>query len=130
MSATRTITRSAHESDSPTVEGRREAVLIVTTDLGRRDELISVVEGAGWLPLHAATSDEALQVLYEAPPDLLLLDVADASGAELEILEDYGADPDGVRVPVVCLLARRNRRLTIDAFARRADDVVHYLLHH
>ena len=124
MSATPLIAVSARESDCPAGDGRRETVLIVAADLGRRGELAATVEGAGWLPLHATTSEGALEVLHEAPPDLVLLDVADTSGAELEILERYRTDTDGARVPVVCLLARRNRRLTIEAFARHADDVI------
>ena len=124
MSASRLITASAQKRESLTVEGRQEAVLIVAIDPGRRDELTRMVEGAGWVPLHATTAGEALQVLNEAPPDLLLLDIAESIGAELEVLDCYRADPDGDRVPVACLLARPDRRLTIDAFLRRADDVV------
>lgn len=124
MSSTSKITTSDHNGDSPSVYGRRETVLIVGIDSGRRDELTRLVEGAGWLPLRAATSAEALEVLNEAPPDLLLLDVADGTGAELEVLDSYRADPDGDQVPVVCLLAGHNRKLIIDAFLRRADDVV------
>ena len=124
MPAALLIADSAQENDCPAVYGRRQTVLIVAIDPGRRDELARMVEGAGWFPLHATTAGEALEVLYDAPPDLLLLDVAENIGAELEVLDCYRTDPDGDRVPVVCLLARPNRKLTVDAFLRRADDVV------
>jgi len=124
MSTTRLTSAPARESDSPAVEGRRETVLIAAADPRRRDELIALVERAGWIPLYAATPDDAYQVLYDAPPGLLLLDIGENSGAELEILDYFRADPDGDRVPVVCFLASPNRKLIIDAFLRRADDVV------
>jgi len=104
-------------------------VLVVAVDPGRRKHLIGLVEAAGWLPLLAATSDEALEVLHEAPPDLVLLDVADTPAAELEVLDRFRADADGVRVPIVCLLTQPNRKLTVDAFARQADDVISTLEH-
>ena len=129
MVTTRFITHSAQEMDSAAVNGRRETVLIVALDPSRRDELTALVQGAGWVPLFAGTPDEARQVLLEAPPDLLLLDCPGTSGAELEVLDRYRADADGVRVPIVCLLAKPNRRLTIDAFGRRADDVISGLDH-
>ncbi len=103
---------------------RQESVLIVASDEKRRQELVEIIEGAGWLPLAAGNAEGALHLFRMAPPDLVLLAFGGTDLAELEVLDLLRAEPDGGRTPIVCNLARRSRTLFVEAFGRRADDVV------
>jgi cellulose synthase/poly-beta-1,6-N-acetylglucosamine synthase-like glycosyltransferase/PleD family two-component response regulator len=103
---------------------RRETVLIVATDSKRRDTLASQVREIGCLAMVATTCAEALAVLRTAPPDLMLLEVADQTDERLDLLDRYRDDPDGAKVPVVCLLEKQDQQLVVEVFRRQADDVI------
>ncbi len=103
---------------------RQESVLVIAADPLRRSELGSIIESAGWLALRAGDASEALELFREAPPDLVLVAFSGIDFSQLETVDLLRAEPEGNRVPIVCNLARRNRRLLVESFARRADDVV------
>ena len=119
--------------DTPTVArldaqdpggARTATVLIYAVDHERRAELTDTVDAAGWVPLAVASPAAAIDIVDDVPPDLFLLALEGVSGDELELLDRVRDHPDGDRVPVICLIERKHRRVTIDAFRRRADDVV------
>ncbi len=115
----------AHDlGDSAMVERRQPTVLVFGTDSDRRDQIVSIIEEASWLPLVAGDRSEVLRIVQGAPPDLFVLVLAGFDGVELELLDDVRNSVDGELVPIVCVLDQRHRDLTIDAFGRRADDVV------
>ncbi len=118
-------------SAPPVVETNRFAldsdertVLIVGQDDRRIDELIRAVEAGGWLPLAVSSASEALTVLNSVPPSLVVLAVTELDGPEFKVLDELRADPDGERIPAVVVLRRRNPEILLDAFGRRADDVI------
>ena len=115
---------SSPDLSSAGVGARQESVLVVASDPKRRQELVDIIEGAGWLPLAADNAEGALHLFRMAPPDLVLLAFDGTDLAELEVLDLLRAEPDGGRTPIVCNLPRRNRALFVEAFGRRADDVV------
>lgn len=108
------------------IDGRETVVLIATADDRRGIELSDLLRSAGhsWILKVVHTSDDIARFLVEAPPDLCLLDLPGAADGEFELLDSIRSHPRGDRVPVVCLLGRRSRRLVIEAFGRRADDVI------
>lgn len=106
------------------IGARQTTVLIASTDPFRGPELVRLVESAGWLPLLADDADHAVRLFEEAPPDLVLLAFRQTSMTELDILDRLRAAPDGDQVPIVCNPPRPWRNFTIEAFGRRADDVV------
>ena len=116
--------RACAEEEPIHTPTRQETVLVYAADPERSAEVVAVVESAGWLPLVARTIADALQILDDAPPDVFVLAVAGTTGEELDLLDHARAGPDSERVPIVCMLDRKQRRLVLDAFGRRADDVV------
>jgi cellulose synthase/poly-beta-1,6-N-acetylglucosamine synthase-like glycosyltransferase/DNA-binding response OmpR family regulator len=106
------------------IGARQTTVLIASTHPERGPELARLVESAGWLALLADDADHAVHLFEVAPPDLVLLTFGRTAMAELEILDRLRAAPDGDLVPIVCNPPRRGRSFTIEAFGRRADDVV------
>ncbi|MEO6652870.1 MAG: hypothetical protein ABIP17_09470 [Ilumatobacteraceae bacterium] len=80
---------------------------------------------AAWLPLTARSGEDAVRILADARPDLFILAIDDSSDDDLTLIDQARADPNSEHVPIVCVLDRADRKqLTIEAFGRRADDVV------
>ncbi len=115
---------SGQDDDGPESSARQATVLVYASDAERRDQMVTVIERAGWLPLVAVAHGEAVRIVRDAPPDLFLLMLRGTADDELGLLDDVRNTADGELVPIVCMLDRRHRALTIDAFGRRADDVV------
>ena len=109
---------------SITIPGRQETVLIYAGDPERSTTIAAIVESAGWLALTPTAVDDAVRILDTAPPDVCLLVVTEPSGDELMVLDHARAGVGSEQVPIVCLLDRRHRPLVLDAFGRRADDVI------
>lgn len=103
---------------------RGDSVLVVAFDPDQRQQLAELVETAGCLAECAASQAEALELFRAAPPDLVLYRLPDSRVASLELLERLRDEPDRESVPVVCLTPRNVTTLTVQAFGRRADDVV------
>ena len=114
-----------HRDEADTALGvRQETVLVVAADPDRRAELTEIVEAGGWQPLLALDHDEALQLFREVPADLVVVAFAHDTQDELRAIDRLRAEPGGDRVAIVCNLPRPNRELLIEAFGRRADDVI------
>ena len=107
-------------------DGSLEAVLVVSPDRARRIELGDVVDAGGWVATTVSSGQEALWELAPALPHLVVVDVPDPTDAEwaLELIDRIRGHSGGDRTPIVLLMPREHRPLTLAAFARRADDVV------
>ncbi|MCP3987698.1 MAG: glycosyltransferase [Actinomycetia bacterium] len=106
------------------IGARQTTILIASTDPDRGSELAAIVEAAGWLALMANDDDHAVSLFREAPPDLVLLAFQGTAMAELGLLDRLRKEPDGDRVPIVCNPPRRRHQFVVEAFGRRADDVI------
>ena len=112
------------EADRFGLNTDQRTVLIVGQDADRRNELKRTVEAGGWLPLPVSSASEALSVLESVPPSLVVLAVTERDGPEFKVLDELRADPDGDRVPAVVVVRRRDKTIVLEAFGRRADDVI------
>ncbi len=103
-----------------------EAVLVVSPDRARREELEDVIDAGGWVPTTAGSVQEALWELSPVLPHLVVIDVPDPTEPEwaLELIDRIRGRSGGAGTPVVLLVPREDRSLTVAAFGRRADDVV------
>lgn len=112
------------ETNEYALTSDERTVLIVGQDERRVRQLIRAVEHGGWLPLSVSSASEALTVLDAVPPSLVVLVVTELDGPELKVLDELRADADGERIPAVVVLPRRDKEILLDAFGRRADDVI------
>ena len=119
-----TVTGASDDDGGASTSARQHTVLVFADDVARRDHLVAIIEQASWLPLIATDRDEAVRIVRSAPPDLFVMLLDGTDGDELDLLDDVRNTIDGELVPIVCVLEQRHRALTIDAFGRRADDVV------
>jgi cellulose synthase/poly-beta-1,6-N-acetylglucosamine synthase-like glycosyltransferase/DNA-binding response OmpR family regulator len=121
MSLSTALSRNADRFAVNTVQ---RTVLVVGEDDKRRDHVARAVEAGGWLALTVSSASEALDLLESAMPSLVVLTVTRPDGPELKVLDELRAHPDGERVPAVVVLRRRERGMVLEAFGRRADDVI------
>ncbi len=131
LSAPPATTAASPPGDAPAatpdrfvLSGDERTVLIVDEDDERRDELAGTVEAGGWQPVPVASASEALDVLDSVPPSLVVLAVTEPDGPELKVLDELRADLDGERIPAVVVTPGRAEDIVLEAFGRRADDVI------
>jgi len=86
-------------------EDRERAVLIVEDDDATRELVRRTVEGEGWRVAVAEDGQQALDLLAQQVPSLVLLDLMMPHVDGFEVLSTMRADPRLVDVPVVVLTA-------------------------
>jgi DNA-binding response OmpR family regulator len=103
----------------PAQNGRMRTVLVVEDERDIRELLRRYLERAGLSVLTAATGAEALHLIDEVRPDLVLLDLGlpDIDGSEI-------LDVAAGQIPVVVLTARSSVADRIGGLRKGADDYV------
>jgi CheY-like chemotaxis protein len=87
----------------------RRCVLLVDDDEDLRESLAEVVEMVGCSVLQASNGAEALKVLAERRPCLIILDLMMPVMSGLEMLATMKLDPELASVPVVISTSAPNR---------------------
>jgi len=90
-------------------EHRRAQILIVEDDELLRAALRDILKGEGFAVLDAANGTEALQVMKESRPDLIVADIMMPQMDGYEFYEAVRACPDWVAIPFIFLTARGER---------------------
>jgi two-component system, OmpR family, phosphate regulon response regulator PhoB len=99
-------------------------VLIVEDEAPLAEMLRYNLEAEGFLVSHAGTGDEALVMVAEERPDLVLLDWMLPNVSGIEICRRLRARPDTKAVPIVLLTARGEEVDRIRGLSTGADDYV------
>ncbi len=99
-------------------------VLIVEDEAPLAEMLRYNLEAEGFLVSHAGTGDEALVMVAEERPDLVLLDWMLPNVSGIEICRRLRARPDTKAVPIVILTARGEEGDRIRGLSTGADDYV------
>jgi CheY-like chemotaxis protein len=107
---------------APTPRAEEATVLVVDDDAHNRDVLEQELELLGCRPMTAASGQEALALMREAPVDLVLLDVMMPGMDGFAVLAELKADPQWRRVPVVMISALHELASIVRAIALGADD--------
>ncbi len=100
------------------------AILVVDDEPDLRDLLAFNLQRAGCEPLTAADGVEALRVVEQRLPDLVLLDQMMPRLSGTEVLARWRRDPRTARLPVIMLTARAAERDQVHGLAAGADDYV------
>lgn len=97
-------------------------VLIVDDDLTARETLIAMLEGEQYDLQIAKDGIQALHMLAELQPDLILLDVMMPGMDGYEVCRRIRATPDLAEVPIILLTALDDRASLVRGIEAGADD--------
>src|ERR1044071_3558478 len=97
-------------------------VLIVDDEMTARETLIAMLEGEGYDLRVAKDGTQALQMLEELQPDLILLDVMMPGMDGYEVCRRVRSTPQLAEVPIILLTALDDRASLVRGIEAGADD--------
>ena len=97
-------------------------VLIVDDDPTAREALVAILEGDGYELKLAKDGIQALQILKQLQPDLILLDVMMPAMDGFEVCRRIRATPPLAEVPIILLTALDDRDSLLKGIESGADD--------
>ena len=97
-------------------------VLIVDDDLTARETLVAMLEGERYDLQVAKDGVQALQMLEEIQPDLILLDVMMPGMDGYEVCRRIRSTPELAEVPIILLTALDDRASLLRGIESGADD--------
>jgi signal transduction histidine kinase len=97
-------------------------VLIVDDDLTARETLVAMLEGEGYNLQLAKDGTQALQMLEQIQPDLILLDVMMPGMDGYEVCRRIRSTPQLAEVPIILLTALDDRASLVRGIESGADD--------
>jgi signal transduction histidine kinase len=97
-------------------------VLIVDEDPTAREALVAILEGEGYELQQAKDGRQALHILQQLQPDLILLDVMMPALDGFEVCRRIRATPTLAEVPIILLTALDDRDSLLRGIESGADD--------
>lgn len=99
-------------------------VLLVEDEPAQREVLIYNLEAAGFAVHSAENGEEAMLMISEAPPDLVILDWMMPLMSGIEVCRQLKTRDDTKHIPVIMLSARSEEVDTVRGLETGADDYV------
>lgn len=103
---------------------QQPCVLLVEDEGAQRDVLTYNLESEGFRVVEAETGDEAMLLVAEEAPDLMVLDWMLPNVSGIEICRRVKADPDTRHIPIIMLSARSDESDRVRGLETGADDYV------
>ncbi len=101
---------------------QKPCVLVVEDESAQREILTYNLEAEGFQVVQAENGDEAMLLVEEEQPDLILLDWMLPNISGLEVCRRIKADPGKRRIPVIMLSARSEEVDRVRGLETGADD--------
>jgi diguanylate cyclase (GGDEF)-like protein len=102
--------------------GQSATVLIVDDDAQNRKLLVALLRPEGYQTRTAASGDEALAMIREEAPDLVLLDIAMPGRNGFDIAERLKDDPSTSNIPIIMVSAQSDRGARLRGLKAGAED--------
>ncbi len=99
-------------------------ILVVDDDWMNREVMEAHLKGAGYAVMMAHNGDKALQLAFETPPDLVLLDVRMQGASGYEVCRQLKAHEATKVTPVVMVTALESEDDKLEAIRAGADDFI------
>ena len=103
---------------------QQPCILLVEDEGAQREVLTYNLEAEGFRVAAAETGDEAMLLVAEENPDLMVLDWMLPNVSGIEICRRVKADPDTRHIPIVMLSARSDEGDRVRGLETGADDYV------
>ncbi len=97
-------------------------IMVVDDNADNRDLFCMVLEGAGYEVVGASDGAEALQIIKQAPPDLLLLDLMMPNLNGYQVTELMKGDPDLPFIPIIIVTAKHETQDKVKGLELGVDD--------
>ncbi len=97
-------------------------ILIAEDDLTLRDMYQARLEAGGYRVLLAANGEEALKILEQEEPDMILLDIMMPKINGLDVLEKMKRNPATKGIPVIILTVLIQDQTRVKSLMSGADD--------
>lgn len=101
-----------------------ERILIVDDDETIVNLLATIFEMEGMIPLKALSAKEALAVMEQGPPDLILLDIMMPELDGFEVLAILRKDQRTKHLPVIILTGLTDKKNMLKGWREQADEWV------
>ncbi len=98
------------------------AIMVVEDDQTLAAMLRAVLSGEGYRVVVATNGDEALRIVLQSPPDLLLLDLLLPGKSGMDVLRLLRQDHATMHIPVIMVTARGEVADKVQAFDLRVND--------
>ncbi len=105
-------------------ENRPIRILVVDDDVVSQSLVLRRLSKEGYETAGAQSGSEAIDMVEEAPPNLILLDLMMPGMSGLEVLERIREIREKSFLPVIMMSARTEVTDKVDAFTKGADDYV------
>jgi two-component system phosphate regulon response regulator PhoB len=99
-------------------------VLVVEDEPAQREVLAYNIQAEGYLVMTAEAGDEALDIVRETPPDVIVLDWMLPHVSGIEVCRQLKMGGDTARIPIIMLSARSEEVDKIRGLETGADDYV------
>ena len=106
------------------MSAQQPCVLLVEDEGVQREVLTYNLDAEGFRVVSAETGDEALLLVAEESPDLVLLDWMLPNVSGIEICRRIKADPESRHIPIIMLSARSDEDDRVRGLETGADDYV------
>lgn len=103
---------------------RHPTVLVVEDEPAQREVLAYNLEAEGFQVARAENGEEALEMVAEAPPDVVVLDWMLPNVSGIEVCRRLKARPDTRALPIIMLSARAEEVDRVRGLETGADDYV------
>lgn len=103
---------------------QQPCVLLVEDEGAQREVLTYNLEAEGFRVVSAETGDEAMLMVAEEGPDLMVLDWMLPNVSGIEVCRRVKADPDTRHIPIIMLSARSDEGDRVRGLETGADDYV------
>ncbi|MFI5340662.1 MAG: HD-GYP domain-containing protein [Candidatus Methylomirabilales bacterium] len=122
LTAPSTTAPLQHLTGDLPVEASHSLILVVDDNALNRQFLKDELEGEGYLVSTAEDGEQALAIVAENPPDLILLDIMMPKLDGYEVCRRLKSDEQTILIPVVMVTALTASRERIKGIAVGADD--------
>jgi DNA-binding response OmpR family regulator len=99
-------------------------ILVVDDESGSREALAVLLQDEGYSTLSAANGKEALAIVAQNPPDLILLDVVMDGIDGYEVAKSIKANPATSNIPIIMVTAHDGRGAHVIALDAGAEAFV------
>lgn len=107
-----------------TPEAKSTTVLVVDDMAANRSVLCRQLEMHDYAVISVESGEEALELLAQAQPDIVLLDYMMPRMNGIEVLHELRKNPQTADLPVIMVTARAESEATVKALEAGADDYV------